>query len=69
MIGELKGVRLFRGFRGAPVADVDALADLLARVSAFAAAETGSFASVDLNPVRVLPEGQGVLVLDALIEL
>jgi acyl-CoA synthetase (NDP forming) len=69
MIDELKGARLFHGFRGAPPADVDALADLLARISAFAAAEEGSYASVDLNPVRVLPRGQGVVVLDALVEL
>jgi acyl-CoA synthetase (NDP forming) len=69
MIEELKGARLFHGFRGAPAGDVDALADLLARVSIFAAAEEGSFSSVDLNPVRVLPLGQGVVVLDALIEL
>jgi len=69
MIDELKGARLFRGFRGAPVADVDALAVLLTRMSAFATAEEGNCVSVDLNPVRVLPQGQGVLVLDALIEV
>jgi acyl-CoA synthetase (NDP forming) len=69
MIDELKGARLFRGFRGAPVSDVEALAALLARVSEFAATEEGSYTSMDLNPVRVLPEGEGVIVLDALIEM
>jgi acyl-CoA synthetase (NDP forming) len=69
MIDELKGARLFRGFRGAPPSDVEALAALLARVSEFAAAEEGGYVSVDLNPVRVLPEGQGAIVLDALIEV
>jgi len=67
MIAELKGARIFDGVRGAPPADVEALAGLLARVSVFAAAEAERIASVDLNPVRVLPVGQGVLALDALI--
>ena len=67
MIGSLKGAKVFAGGRGAPPADVDALAELLARVSAFAAAEAERIDSVDLNPVRVLPTGQGVVALDALI--
>ncbi len=72
MIAELRGARIFEGVRGAPASDVDALADLLARVSVFAAAEAERIESVDLNPVRVLPRGQsynggGVVVLDALI--
>jgi len=67
MIGELKGARLFQPFRGRPELDVDALAALLSGISVFAAAEAGALSSVDLNPVRVLPKGQGVAVLDALI--
>lgn len=67
MIAELKGAKIFAGVRGAPPADVEALAELLARVSVFAAAEADRIESVDLNPVRVLPEGQGVVALDALI--
>ena len=34
MIDEVKGARLLRGFRGAPAADVDALADTLVQVVA-----------------------------------
>jgi len=67
MIAELKGAKLFQPFRGRPELDVDALAELLSRMSVFAVAEQDAFASVDLNPVRVLPEGRGVAVLDALI--
>lgn len=67
MIASLKGAKVFAGVRGAPPADVEALADLLARVSVFAAAEADRVDSVDLNPVRVLPAGQGVVALDALI--
>jgi acyl-CoA synthetase (NDP forming) len=67
MIAELKGARLFRAFRGRPELDVDALADLLARVSHFAAAEGDALSSVDMNPVRVLPKGRGVVALDAVV--
>ncbi|GAA5236303.1 acetate--CoA ligase family protein [Verticiella sediminum] len=67
MIDELKSAPLLRGFRGAPVADVEALADAIVRLSrlAFDAGET--LAAIDINPLRVMPVGQGVLALDALV--
>lgn len=67
MIGEIRGYAMLEGVRGAPPADVDALAQLLASLSHFAAANAGAIESIDLNPVRVLPKGQGVAPLDALI--
>lgn len=67
MIAELKGAKIFDGVRGAPPADVEALAKLLATVSVFAAEQGAAVESVDLNPVRVLPVGQGCVALDALI--
>jgi acyl-CoA synthetase (NDP forming) len=67
MIAELKGAKIYEGVRGAPPADVDALAELLAKVSVFAAAQGARLESVDLNPVRVLPRGKGCVALDALI--
>ena len=69
MIREIKGYALLEGVRGAPPADVDALAQLLSQVSMFAAANRTRIAGIDLNPVRVMPKGQGVIALDALIEL
>jgi acyl-CoA synthetase (NDP forming) len=67
MIGELKTAPLFRGFRGAPVADVEALADAIVRLSQFALAAGDDLDSVELNPFVVLPEGQGALALDAVL--
>ena len=67
MIREIRGYAMLEGVRGAPPADIDALAQLLAALSQFAAANAGTIESVDLNPVRVLPKGQGVAPLDALI--
>ena len=67
MIEEVKGARLLRGFRGAPPADVDALADVLVSVSQMAAQLEGSLGELDINPLMVLPAGQGVKAADALV--
>lgn len=67
MIREIRGFAMLEGVRGAAPADIDALARLLVQLSRFAAAHAGQFSSIDLNPVVVMPRGQGVLALDALI--
>lgn len=67
MIEETKGVKLLRGVRGRPPADMDALADALVNLSRFAAANADKLSSVDLNPFVVLPEGKGAVALDALV--
>ena len=69
MIREIRGFPLLQGVRGAAPADIDALAQLLSDLSRFAAAHRDRVVGIDLNPVRVLPAGQGVVALDALIEL
>jgi acetyltransferase len=69
MIGEVKGARLLRGFRGKPAADVDALAEALVRISQLAVQLEGELAELDVNPLMVLPEGGGVKALDALLLL
>ena len=48
-------------------ADQDALVDLLLNVSRIAMDLRERVAEFDLNPVRVLPEGRGVVALDALV--
>ena len=65
MLGELKGMALLKGARGNPPADIDALAATLSRLSLFAAAHGDAIESVEMNPVRAMPDG--VLALDALI--
>jgi acyl-CoA synthetase (NDP forming) len=59
--------RLLTGYRGAAAADRTALVDLLVRASEAAVRLGDDIEAVDLNPVRVLPEGQGVRILDALV--
>ncbi len=69
MIQETRGARLLEGFRGRPPADVDALADALVRLSQLAVDLGDLVAALDVNPLMVLPGGQGVRAVDALVEL
>jgi acetate---CoA ligase (ADP-forming) len=69
MIRSLKGFPLLDGARGRPKADVPALAKALSALSAFAAAAGPKLASIDVNPMLVLPEGQGCYAADAVIEI
>jgi acetate---CoA ligase (ADP-forming) len=69
MIRSLRGFALLDGARGRPKADVAALAKALSALSAFAVAAGPRLASVDVNPMLVLPEGQGCYAADAVIEL
>lgn len=67
MIGEIRGRRVLDGLRGAAPCDVDALADALAALSAFAIEAGDRLSSVDVNPLVVLPQGRGVMALDAVV--
>ena len=69
MIGEVKGAKLLRGFRGKPPADVDALAEALVHVSHLAVQLEGELVELDVNPLVVLSKGRGVIALDALVLL
>lgn len=66
MINQVKGSRLLYGFRGRPAADVDALAAALVSVSQLAVNLEGTLAELDINPLMVLPAGQGLRAADAL---
>ena len=69
MITELRGARLFDGYRGEPAADKEALARTLVAVSQMAAALAPRLKELDINPVFVGREGQGVVAADALLVL
>jgi len=67
LLGRLKGAKLLDAHRGAPPADVEALVELMVRLSHFAADHADEVAEIDLNPVIVHARGQGVSIVDALI--
>ncbi|MFE6223891.1 MULTISPECIES: acetate--CoA ligase family protein [unclassified Streptomyces] len=66
MLDELRGRALLEGVRGAPPADVDALVEVVLRVQRMALELDGDLAELDINPLMVLPRGQGAVALDAL---
>ncbi|WP_330331878.1 acetate--CoA ligase family protein [Streptomyces sp. NBC_00536] len=66
MLGELRGHALLEGVRGAPPADVEALVEVILRVQRMALELGGELAELDINPLMVLPRGQGAVALDAL---
>jgi hypothetical protein len=63
---ELKQAALLKGWRGSPALDVPALAALIVRMGRIMAGNP-AILEIDLNPVIVHPEGEGVLALDALM--
>ena len=67
MVQEVKGARVLQGYRGRPEADVDALVDVLLRTSSMATNLREILLELDINPLSVLPGGQGVKALDALM--
>lgn len=69
MIHRIKGAPLLLGARGQAKADIKALATMLANLSCFAAAAGPRLQSIDLNPVFVMPEGQGAYAADAVMTL
>lgn len=68
MIREIKGYAILNGARGTPPADHEALAQAISNLSRFAVANIETIKSIDINPLIVLPAGQGVFGVDAFIE-
>jgi len=69
MLFDLKGSKLFEGFRGRAQADVDALTAAIVQIGQLASDFRGKIISLDINPLIVLPLGQGVVAADLLIEM
>ena len=65
----LKMWPLLVGFRGRPAGDVEALIDAVMAVANFAERHAHQLLELDVNPVLVMAQGQGVLAVDALIRI
>lgn len=65
MIRSIASFPLLAGARGRPAADLEALADVLARISVFADRHADEIESMEINPLLATPSG--ALALDALI--
>lgn len=68
MVEEIKGYSILSGIRGEPPADIDALVDILQKVSRLPV-EFDEISEMDLNPVFVFDRGEGAVAIDARIIL
>jgi hypothetical protein len=67
MIREIRAWPVLTGVRGQAPVDVDTLAQTLATLSRFAAANAGSIESIDINPFIARPKGESSCAVDALV--
>jgi succinyl-CoA synthetase beta subunit len=69
MVAELKCSALLDGFRGRPVADSEALVDAIVAFGEMALALGPRLEDAEINPLFVLPQGEGVVAADGLVVL
>lgn len=67
MLKSLKAYKLLEGYRGSGPCDVEALVDVMVKISEYAMEHREELKELDLNPVFVHPKGEGVSIADALI--
>jgi acyl-CoA synthetase (NDP forming) len=65
----LKSAPLLEGYRGRPQADIDATVQAIVAIQQFAIANSGSLLELDVNPLLIGAQGEGVFAADALIVL
>jgi acyl-CoA synthetase (NDP forming) len=68
MLEETKGSALLKGARGEKAADVKTLSEWLQRLAQLVT-DMHDIAELDMNPVMVMPKGNGCLCVDARIKL
>jgi acetyltransferase len=68
MLSSVRAYQLLRGWRGSKPSDMKSLEELLLRVSAMAE-DLPQIAELDLNPVKVLEQNNGYVVVDARVML
>jgi acetyl-CoA synthetase len=66
-LDQLKCAPLVNGFRGAPPADLNAAVDVIMAVAGMVVDDPSTIIELDINPLMLLAEGQGVVAADALI--
>ena len=69
MIQQIQGFSILKGTRGYKPADVAALTEVLLKSACLADELKGEIAELDINPLIVLEDGQGVKAVDALVML
>jgi acyl-CoA synthetase (NDP forming) len=68
-LGHLKCAPLLNCFRGCQPVDLNAAVDVILKVAAMVEKDPSSIIELDINPLMLLADGQGVVAADALIGL
>jgi acetyltransferase len=68
-IDSTKGSKLLNGFRGKPKGDIEALIDVIVKVGEMTVDLAGRIDALDINPLLILPEGKGIIAVDALVSI
>ncbi len=68
MVRGIRGYRLLQGYRGHPPADIEAIQEVLLRISRLVE-EIPEISELDLNPIFALPPGEGCRIVDARIRV
>ena len=67
MVSEVVAFRALAGYRDAPRGDLEALARTVCAISELVDAPGPMILEAEINPVVIMPEGQGVVAVDALV--
>jgi succinyl-CoA synthetase beta subunit len=67
MVAEVRLLQTVCGLRGRPRGDLEALARAVCALSQLAVRPELGVLEAEANPLMVLPEGQGVVAVDALV--
>ncbi|MCH6470731.1 acetate--CoA ligase family protein [Sinomonas terrae] len=67
MVAQVKGLAVVRGYRGLPLGDTEALAQAVVSMSQLADDPQAGIAEAEINPLLVLPDGEGVVAVDGLV--
>jgi acyl-CoA synthetase (NDP forming) len=67
VLSGLKVAKLLGGYRGGKKGDVAAVERAIASVAFYLVANAADIDELDINPLLVLPQGQGVIAVDALV--
>jgi acyl-CoA synthetase (NDP forming) len=68
-LDSLKCAPLLHGFRGKAHCDLDAAVDVVMAIGSFVEDRISTIAELDVNPLLLLADGQGVVAADALISM
>jgi acyl-CoA synthetase (NDP forming) len=69
MVKEIKGYPILKGMRGKKRSDIEAIVDVLLKVSRLAKDWENTITEIDINPLIVMEAGRGVKAVDALVVL